>query len=85
MTISCFQTRDNSSAKRDLALSHRSFWGHGNERADDLVRLGAGQPIVSPEPEVGISEAQIKEHFLLWEEENNKEVWIQARDRKSVV
>lgn len=50
-----------------------------NEIAKDLARLGAGQPIVGTEPAVEISGEQIKEHFRLREEEDNKEPYKEAQ------
>lgn len=42
----------------------------GNEIADDLVRLGAGQ---GNEPAVGVSYTQIKAHFHVGEENSRQE------------
>lgn len=51
----------------ELRSTLRHMGIRGNEIAGDLTRLGMGQPIV------GISDAQIMEHFQRWEQENNKE------------
>lgn len=44
----------------------------GNERADDLARRGAEQPLMGPKRIVTISYAQFKEYFRLCEEIHNK-------------
>lgn len=49
-----------------------------NEISDNLAKLREAQLIVGPELAVVKSDTQIKEHFRLWEEENNKESWITA-------
>lgn len=51
----------------------------GDKIADDLASLGAEQPIVGPEPAVEISDAQINKYFALWEDVNNKEVWMKKK------
>lgn len=49
-----------------------------NELADIHRKLGAGQPLVGTKPAMGISYSQIKECFLLGEDENNK-AWLEAK------
>lgn len=51
-------------------LGHRGI--RGNERNDDLARLGIGKSMMFPGPAVKISDAKIKE--------KNKEVWMKAKD-----
>lgn len=61
------------------------FWNSGfrghkcNNTADHLTKLGAGQLMVDSEPTVGISDEQIKEHFLLWKGEKKKEVFVMVK------
>lgn len=47
-----------------------------NEIADDLARLGKGQPLMGLEPAVRIFYTQMKEYFRLWDECNNNKAWI---------
>lgn len=34
---------------------------------------------MGPKPTVGITDAQIKKHFQIWEKENSKETWMNAK------
>lgn len=67
-----------SLAEEKLWYRHREI--KGNEITDAFTSLGARQPIVGPASAVGISDVQIKEHFQLWDKENNKEAWMKRND-----
>lgn len=54
----------------------------GAKMANDLTILGAGQPIVGPEPMVELSYPHIKEIFLMWEKKKKIQVSIKAKGCK---
>lgn len=68
---------------QQLSLRNRVnlYWvpGHcgieGNEKADELAKLGSSQQFIGPEPFIGLSTANLKLELKNWEESKVNSIW----------
>lgn len=73
----CYKQLQQLSCRNKVNL----YWvpGHcgieGNEKADQLAKLGSSQQFIGPEPFIGLSPANLKMELKNWEESKVQSIW----------